>query len=121
MSTETSEKRRSEENRRLKEQIEKKHGKSVEELYEERGNRIRDAIELRVPDRVPVVMGTGVFAARYGGLQASALYYDHAAYRVACKKMILDFEPDLITWSEVGMYPGTVWDILDTCPLPTSR
>ncbi len=114
MATMRAEERLSEENRRLKEQIEKRHGKSVEELYEERGKRIRDAIELRVPDRVPVVMGTGVFAARYGGLTASALYYDHSAYRAACKKMILDFEPDLIGWSEVGMYPGFVWDLLET-------
>src|SRR3989338_2387953 len=102
------------ENQRLKEQIEKKHGKTVEQLYEEREKRVRDAIELRVPDRVPVVMGTGVFAARYGGLTASALFYDHAAYREACKKMMLDFEPDVISWSEGGMYPGFVWDLLDT-------
>jgi hypothetical protein len=111
--TERAEKRLSEEERRLKEQIEKKHGKSVEELHEERGRRIRDAVELRVPDRVPVVIGTGVFAARYGGLTASALYYDHPAYKTACRKMILDFEPDLVGYSEVGLYPGTVWDLLD--------
>jgi hypothetical protein len=66
-----------------------------------------------VPDRVPVVIGTGVFAARYGGLTASALYYDHPAYKEACKKMIVDFEPDLIGYSEVGLYPGSVWDLLD--------
>ena len=114
MAIERSKERLSEENLRLKDRIEKKHGKSVAELYEERGRRIRDAIELRVPDRVPVVLGTGVFAARYGGLPASALYYDHLAYRKACKEMILYFEPDLIGWSEVGMYPGTVWDLLDT-------
>jgi len=63
-------KERSSQNRRLIEKIEKKHRKSVAELYEERGRRIRDAIELRAPDRVPVVLGTGVFAARYGGLTA---------------------------------------------------
>jgi hypothetical protein len=113
MATERSKKPLSEEDQKLVEQIEKKHRKSVEELYEERVRRIRDAIELRVPDRVPVVMGTGVFAARYGGLTASALYYDHVAYKEACKKMILDFEPDLIGYSEVGMYPGSVWDLLE--------
>ena len=114
MTIERAEKGLSQENRKLREQIEAKHGKSVEELYTERGKRIRDAIELKMPDRVPVVLGTGVFAARYGGLTASALYYDHAAYRKACKKMILDMEPDLVSWSEVGMYPGFVWDLLET-------
>jgi hypothetical protein len=28
--------------------------------------------------------------------------------------MILDLEPDLIGYSEVGLYPGTVWDMLET-------
>ena len=74
--------------------IEKKHGKTVQQLREEREKRVQDAIELRVPDRVPVNVGTGVFAARYAGLTASAMYYDHAAYRQASKKMLLDFEPD---------------------------
>jgi len=79
---------------RLKADIEKKHGKTVDQLRQEREKRVNDAIELRVPDRVPVNLGTGVFAARYGGLSASAMYYDHAAYREACRKMLLDFEPD---------------------------
>ena len=114
MATEKSKGSLSDQNLRLKDQIEKKHGKSVEELYQERGKRIRDAIELIVPYRVPVVLRTGVSAARYGGLNASALHYDHSAYREACKKMILDFEPDFIGWSEVGMYPGFVWDLLDS-------
>jgi|WetSurMetagenome_2_1015567.scaffolds.fasta_scaffold51252_1 hypothetical protein len=100
--------------RREIERIEKKHGISVEQLYEERGKRIRDAIELKVPDRVPVVLGTGVFAARYGGLTASALYYDHIAYKKACSNMILDLKPDLVGYSEVGLYPGAVWDMLET-------
>jgi hypothetical protein len=74
--------------------IEKKHGKTVEQLRNEREKRVRDALELKIPDRVPVSVNTGVFAARYAGLTASALYYDHAAYREASKKMLLDFEPD---------------------------
>ena len=114
MTTVKSEGSLPEADRRLIERIEKKHRKSVQELGEERARRIRDAIELRVPDRVPVVLGTGVFAARYGGLTASALYYDHPAYKKACRKMILDLEPDLIGYSEVGLYPGLVWDLLDT-------
>ena len=75
-------------------EIEKKHGKTVDQLREEREKRVRDAIQLRVPDRVPVNVGAGIFAARYAGLTASVMYYDSAAYRAACKKMLLDFEPD---------------------------
>lgn len=80
--------------RRLKDEIEKKHGKPVEQLRQEREKRVNDAMALKVPDRVPVTLGTGVFAAKYGGLTASAMYYDHTAYRDACRKMLLDFEPD---------------------------
>ena len=50
--------------KKLKDDIEKKAGKSVEELYEEREKRVRDAISLRESDRVPVVIGGGYFAAR---------------------------------------------------------
>ena len=42
-----------EENGFLKKQIEERTGKTVEQLYAERAKRVRDAIELRVPDRVP--------------------------------------------------------------------
>src|SRR3989304_1415898 len=83
-----------EDEKRLIAEIERKHGKTVAQLRDEREKRVRDAMELRVPDRVPVNVGTGVFAARYAGLTASAMYYDHAAYKEASKKMLLDFEPD---------------------------
>lgn len=74
--------------------IEKRHGKSVAQLRDEREKRVRDALAMKVPDRVPVNVNTGVFAARYAGLNASAMFYDHAAYQRASKKMLLDFEPD---------------------------
>jgi len=41
--------------RELREEIQKKHGKSVEEIYQEREKRLYDAITLKVPDRVPVL------------------------------------------------------------------
>src|SRR3972149_2112135 len=55
------------ETERLKLEIEKKHGKSVEQIRAEREKRMKDAMELRQPDRVPVTVGTGVFAARGAG------------------------------------------------------
>jgi hypothetical protein len=98
---------------RLKEEIEKKHGKSVEQLLDEREKRVRDAIELRVPDRVPVTIQTGVFAARYARIPLSAMYYDHNAYREASLKTVLDFEPDTGA-SMVLVNSGVVMDLLDT-------
>ena len=59
---------RQKEERKLIAEIEKRHGKSVDQLREEREKRVRDAIQLRVPDRVPVNVATGVFAVRYAGI-----------------------------------------------------
>ena len=112
MTTVISKEARKQENDRLRAEIEKRHGKSVDELRAEREKRVRDASELRQPDRVPVTVGTGVFAARAAGLTASAAYYDRPAYREACKKMLLELEPD--TGQAPAGNSGNVLDILDT-------
>ena len=94
-------------------------GKSPEELYEEREGRIRAAIELKEPDRVPVVLGGTYFMAKYAGLDFSAAYYDMPAWKEAFKKTILDFEPDAFGSSiEPGTFgsgmaaSGTAYDLL---------
>ena len=98
--------------KKIRDEIETKHGKTVEQLLDEREKRMNDAIELRIPDRVPVTMQTGVFAARYAGLPLSAMYYDHAAFREACIKTVLDFEPD--TGANLAMTnSGLVMELLD--------
>src|SRR3989304_1721498 len=75
-----------EENKRLRDAIEKRTGKSPEQLRAEREKRIADAIELREPDRVPVTIAGGYFAARYCGLTASVAYYDPVTYRQGLQK-----------------------------------
>ncbi|MBI2850750.1 MAG: hypothetical protein HYX80_06885 [Chloroflexi bacterium] len=109
--TQSKEQLAEEKEKKLIAEIEKKHCKTVAQLREEREKRVEDAIELRVPDRVPVTVQTGVFAAHYAGLPASALYYDHAAYRAACKKMLLDIEPDN---GSMGGTSGLAMEILGT-------
>jgi hypothetical protein len=96
----------------IKENIERKHGKSTEQLLIEREKRMADAYELRVPDRVPVSIQTGVFSARYAGIPLSSMYYDHGAYREACLKTILDFEPDTGA-SMMLVSSGLVMELLD--------
>ena len=103
----------SQEEKRLRDEIEKKHGKTPEQLYEERDRRVRDTIALKEPDRVPVMVGAGVFAARYAGLPVSAMYYDHIAFREACRKVVLDFEPDLAQGG-VAASSGQMLELLDT-------
>lgn len=111
MATVRSKEQLQEEEKRLIAEIEKKHGKSVQQLYDEREKRVRDAIELKIPDRVPVLVGGGAFSARYAGLTSSAQYYDQVAYMEACKKTMLDFEPDQGNVG-VNVVPGPVLELL---------
>ena len=82
-----------EENLVLKKQIEERTGKTVEQLYAERDKRARDAIELRLPDRVPFMVL--IEPHRYSGIPNSASYYDHITLKRTMRKMAVDLEPDM--------------------------
>ena len=97
----------------LKREIERKHGKPVEELYREREKRISDAMRLKEPDRVPVVFwDVPLLACRYAGLPYSAAYYDAPAWRAAFKKMFADLEPD--GWAVAGRESGAALEATGT-------
>jgi uroporphyrinogen-III decarboxylase len=83
---------------KLVDAIQKKHNKSIDELRQEREKRIWDAVELKVPDRVPVIFGGTFFACKYAGIPYSAPYYDIPAWKNAFKKMIVDMDPDSYGW-----------------------
>ena len=100
MTTSITAERLRQENLRKAEEIRKNSGKTPAQLYEEREKRVRDAIQLKEPDRVPVRLETHSFPALYAGIPVAAKYYDLAAWREATKKTIMDFEPDI--------YQGTV-------------
>ena len=69
--------------------------KTAAELYQERVKRVKDAIELREPDRVPFLPFCHFFPARYAGMTFKELMYDYDKLEIAWKKVILDFEPDM--------------------------
>jgi hypothetical protein len=96
-----------------KKAIERKQGKTIEQLRLEREKRFHDAATLKIPDRVPVTIGTGVFACRYIGIPLSTMYYDQIAYREACVKTVVDFDPDTDGNVLAGGY-GMVNELLDT-------
>ena len=98
---------------KAKENIEQKNGKSLKELMREKEQRIADAAQLKVPDRVPVTVQTNVFAARYAGIPLSAMYYDHNAYRMASLLTALDFDADT---GGIGLFAnsGTIMELLET-------
>lgn len=98
--------------KRLREEIEKKHGKTPEELYQEREKRLYDAVQMKVPDRVPVIFGGTFFACKYAGLPYSAAYYDAVAWKDAYRRMLLDLEPD--AYGSAIVESGFVLEALDT-------
>ncbi len=102
-------KRYQSENARLKKEIEKRTGKATEELYAEREKRVREAIELKVPDRVPFSIDIDDHA--YTGVSNSAAYYDPIGHKRAIRKIVTDMEPDMC----VGGLPvsGEAMTLLD--------
>ncbi len=68
--------------------------KSPAALYQEREKRIEDAIALGVPDRVPIMVNFGFFAARHAGITYKEAMYEPAKMDAAWTKTITEFEPD---------------------------
>jgi hypothetical protein len=85
--------------------------KTGKQLRDEREKRIMDAIQLRIPDRVPVHCPMGYFPAKYTGIPFSAAYYDFDAWYEAYKKTLEDFQPDMIF--PQGFMPGKALEIID--------
>jgi hypothetical protein len=81
------------ENLLLKKQIEARSGKTVEQLYAERSKRVRDVIELRIPDRIPFMVL--VEPHDYSGIPNSAAFYDPISVKRTMRKMAVDMEPDM--------------------------
>jgi hypothetical protein len=69
-------------------------GKPVEQLRQERYQRIRTAMNLGVPDRVPITCPIGCFPAKYIGAPCSAAYYDFDTWYEAYEKTLKEFRPD---------------------------
>jgi hypothetical protein len=81
----------------------KRMSKTPEELLSERTRRIKDAYELRVPDRVPIYLNFGYMLARLGGITYSELERQPDKAQALLEKYALYFEPDMV--SGVGFSP----------------
>jgi hypothetical protein len=93
---------------KLRSEIELKSGHTPEELYEEREKRLRDVINLKEPDRVPLWVTPD--PCRYTGLPRSAAFYDPAAWREAIKQLTLAIDPDFNLGAMGGS--GLAWETL---------
>ncbi|MCJ7790976.1 MAG: hypothetical protein MUP49_00940 [Dehalococcoidia bacterium] len=82
----------------------------AEKAYRERATRIKDAIQLKMPDRVPVISSVGFSPAYYAGITTREAMYDYDKACQAYEKYTFDFAPD----AHHGPYGlGQVYDIID--------
>jgi uroporphyrinogen-III decarboxylase len=81
------------------------------QILAEKEKRITDAIQLRIPDRVPIICGMGYFPAKYTGIPCSAAYYDYDAWMKAYRKTLTDFRADIVF--PQPFTPGKALEYLD--------
>ena len=69
---------------------------AMERLGAQRAKRIRDAIELKQPDRVPLIMSMGYMLADLGGITKQELLENPERAQDLLEKAALEFDPDSI-------------------------
>jgi hypothetical protein len=79
--------------------------------YAERDNRVNEAIAMKVPDRVPVQLFVGYFAAKYCDIPFSSAYYDSEKWRAANIRTITELKPD-VYWAQTAAVSGKALEIL---------
>lgn len=85
--------------------------KTPEQLHSERVGRLECAIQLKVPDRVPVVFGVSYFPAKYAGVTCADAFYKPQKWKTAVKKTVIDLEPD--SCNITGPTSGKALEALD--------
>ena len=71
--------------------------KSPEQLCAQRSQRIMDAVQLKQPDRIPLMIRLGHLLAKIGGMTRLEMYRDPERAHAAMVKAALRFQPDNIT------------------------
>jgi len=84
----------------------------AEANYKASINRIKNAIQLKEPDRVPVTIFPGMFPYTYAGMTIQEAMYDYNRCMAGFKKFVLDFKPD-IQFGAGAPGPGKFYEILD--------
>ena len=84
----------------------------AEKAYHDRITRVKDAIQLKVPDRIPVYASGGFFPAYYAGITPETAMYDYYKLGTAWKNFVLDFQPDVYAGSVIAL-PKKAFEILN--------
>jgi hypothetical protein len=81
-------------------------------LFQQRWQRIEDAIHLLVPDRVPVLVDFGYLAAKYYGISKEKAIYDRAMWARLNKRIVEEFQPDIFQC--MPFISGPVYEAINT-------
>jgi hypothetical protein len=70
--------------------------KTPEELLAERTKRVMDAVNLKVPDRVPMFLPISAFGAKYGGITVKEAFESENAgkWHDINERLLLEYQPD---------------------------
>ncbi len=88
--------------------------KAPEELYQEREKRVNDAIQLKEPDRIPVMSLFGFFPAKYTGITLEDAMHDYDKMMKAWVDTYMDFQPDTYENPFPLFFLGPTLDALDS-------
>jgi hypothetical protein len=86
--------------------------KRPQDLYQEGEKRVNDAIQLKEPDRVPVMCLFGFFPARYTGITFEDAMYDYDKMMKAWVETTVAFQPDMYENPFNHRFLGAVMDTL---------
>ena len=84
----------------------------AEKAYRERVLRMKDVVQLKVTDRIPIYANIGFSPAYYAGITTEEAMYDYDKLIKAWSDYILDLQPDVHGGSAVPG-PGRSYEILD--------
>ena len=83
---------------------------AANQSYREREARFTDAINLKIPDRIPVMLELSYFPAKYMGIPCAAAFNDYNLWLKAYLKTVTDFAPDVVQL--LPYFPGAFYDML---------
>ena len=83
--------------------------KNVEQVLNEKVQRLKAAISLEEGDRVPVFFPTETWLAHYAGFSAHDIVYDYSKLIKSVEKAIVDFDWDCL-WTIGAIWPAHVLD-----------
>ena len=86
--------------------------KSGEALFRERERRVNEAVALKEPDRVPIMLLSGFFPAYYAGITCEEAMYDADKLILSSERFLNDFQPDMADNPFATRYLGALLEAL---------